>query len=130
MMRLAPPNGGFMQLKLVKDMPTDKEVNSAENISTGALLLKFWPIVAACAIGLLSIGGIYVKVDYIAESIKKSEAQFNVVNDRQNLTSTSIIELRGQVSNLADANARNAQAIVEVNNKLEKVIDKQRWTPK
>lgn len=117
-------------LKLIQTMPTDKEMNAAENISTGALLLKFWPIVAASAIGLLSIGGIYVKVDFIAESIKENKAQFTVVNDRQNLTSASLIELRGQVANLADANSRNAQAIADLNGKVDRISDKTRWTPK
>ena len=119
-----------INLNFFNNMPTDKELNSAENISTGLLLLKFWPIVAAVTVGLISLGGVYVKVDFIAESIKRNDTQFNVINDRQNLTSNSMIELRSQISNLQESNSRNAQAIIEVNSKLEKVIDKQRWAPK
>ena len=121
-----------MTLNLVPKMPIEKADNdeTIRTLSTGLLLLKFWPIVLAFALGLLSVGGIYVKLDFIAESMKETKAQFAVVNDRQTLTSQSIIELRGTLNNVAMENARNGQAISNLNERVNVIADKARWTPK
>jgi len=115
-------------LKVFSKMPTHNDRRAEE--STGHILLKFWPMVAAAILALISIGGIYVKVDYIAEAIRKNDQMFSSLNERQNSIGSSVIELRGQVNSVSELNSRNAQAIGELNSRVNAIADKQRWVPK
>lgn len=117
-------------LSIVPKMTTKTDSERRDGPSAGQILLKFWPIVGAGIVALISIGGIYVKVDYIAESIKKNDQMFSNLNDRQNSIGSSLVELRGQVANISDSNARNALAIGELNVRVNAIADKQRWAPK
>lgn len=98
--------------------------------TTGSTLVKYWPILVACALTLVSLGGIYVKLDYIAKALDRSDVQFSALNDRQNSQGQAITEIRGQLTSLQADSSRNQQAISETRARLELMIDKARWAPK
>lgn len=109
-------------------MTTDTTHTKSQDI-TGPVLVKYWPIIVAGAATLISLGGIYVKLDYIAKALDRTDTQFSAINERQNMAGQSIVEIRGQITQLTGDNARNAQAIAETRNRVEVLIDKARWAP-
>lgn len=116
-------------MNLISKMPdTDKDSHKVVD-NTAMTFLKFWPVLLASALTLVSVGGIYVKVDYIAETMKRNDAQIGVMNDRQNLTSQSIIEIRGQLSNLNTEALRINSNVADANRRIDILSDKARWTP-
>lgn len=111
-------------------MPEKDSTYGKLNDTTGTVVLKYWPIIIACALTLISLGGIYVKVDYIAKIMDKNDAQIAVIQDRQNLSSQSVIEIRGQLANLNETNLRTNSSISDLNRRVDLLTDKARWSPK
>jgi septal ring factor EnvC (AmiA/AmiB activator) len=99
------------------------------NDTTGATILKYWPMIVALATVLLSLGAIYTKLEYISKAIDRTDSQFTQLNGQMNLAGQSIIEIRGQVQQTATDNARNAQSIAELRGRLDLLSDKARWAP-
>lgn len=98
--------------------------------STGALLLKYWPIVLAGALGFLSLGGIYVKLDYIAEAMKENKQSYMVIADRQSQTTLSIARIEGDLNQQKADTLRNAQTLTTLESRLNILAEKARWAPK
>lgn len=112
-------------------MPTERDSSFAKlNDNTGSVILKYWPIILGCLFAALSVGGIYVKLDYIAKSQDKAESQFIAINDRQNLAGNSIIEIRSQIDRLNQEVKRNESDLSELRRRLDVLTEKQRWSPK
>lgn len=116
-------------LKLIAMPNTDKDSDSRGQDHTGQALIRYWPIIVAGAVTLLSLGGIFVKLDYIAKAIDRNDQQFSVMNERQNLTSQSMIELRGQVTRQGEDIARTNAATADVRARVDVLADKLRWAP-
>jgi len=98
--------------------------------STGHSVVKYWPIISALVIASVSVGGIYVKLDYIAKAIDRTDNQFQVINSRQDLTTQSVIEMRGQIGTINEINLRNVQNINDLSRRVDSIQDKVRWAPK
>ncbi len=117
-------------MNILKQMSEKDSAFGKFNDSTGTAVVKYWPIVSAMVLVSLSLGGLYVKLEYIIKILDRNESQFQIASDRQTLTSQSIIEIRGQLNNQNETNTRTAQTISEISRRLDQVVDKQRWTPK
>lgn len=113
-------------------MATNSEfaaLHGKSNDTTGAVVLKYWPIIVACAVTLVSLGGIFVKLDYIAKAIDRNDMQFVQINNQQNLTGQTLVEMRGQITQVTSANVRTEQNLTELKAKVETLYDKARWAP-
>lgn len=97
--------------------------------STGALLLKYWPIVLAVALGFLSLGGIYAKLDYIVDAMKTNEQRYTIISDRQSQTTLSIARIEGDLNQQKNDTMRNTQNITSLESRLTVLADKARWAP-
>jgi len=118
------------QMNLPFKMP-DKDSNFGKLTDhTGTAVVKYWPIIIAVVAASLSVGAIYTKLDYIAKVLDRNESQFNAFNDRQTLFSQSTIEMRSQLSNQNETNARFVQQLNDINRRVDAIADKQRWAPK
>lgn len=114
-----------MTLQLVNmSNPTDEKPNAIKQ------LLPFWPIGLFIATSLISLGGIFMKLDYIAKAVDKTEIQFASVNSQINSTNNAITELRGQNTQQAADIARNSNDIVQLRSQVDQLKDVRRWTPK
>ena len=98
--------------------------------TTGSVILKYWPIIIAVSATLIALGGIFVKLDYIAKALDRNDAQFQLVNSQQTMTTQSIIEIRGQITQDRSDIARNTQSVAEIRGRLDLLSDKARWAPK
>lgn len=98
--------------------------------TTGAVVLKYWPIIVALAVTLTSLGGIFVKLDYIQKAIERNDLQYSQVINQQNITGQGMVEIRGKLDGLQGDNVRNQQQITELRGKLEALSDKARWSPR
>ena len=96
---------------------------------TGTVVLKYWPIIVAGAATLISLGGIYVKLDYIAKALDRNDIQFNAINNVQNQHGQSLVEMRAKIVQLENEDIRHNQAISETRSRVELLVDKARWAP-
>ncbi len=96
----------------------------------GKTLLTYWPILLPVCLALLSLGGIYVKLDSITEFQKEQKQQYYLMAERQNTTGQLIVQLQGKVDNVSAEASRNTTAITDLNNRVNAINDKIRWTPK
>lgn len=110
-------------------IPAALMTDSKTNDTTGAIILKYWPIIVAVSVTLVSLGGIYVKLEYIAKAIDRNDSQFQTINERQNVTARDMVEIRGSIARLQDDAVRNAQATTETRARLDVIQDKIRFTP-
>lgn len=108
-------------------MSTDKDTDFGRlRDHTGQAVLKYWPIIIAGAATLISLGGIFVKLDYIAKAIDRNDQQFSILNDRQNLTSQALVEIRGTNSQQAQDIARNRESIAALFAKFDLLQEQSR----
>lgn len=115
-------------MNILPTMPNSN--NEAKGLKA---VLPYWPVIAFCIMCLTSLGGIMVKLDYISKAVDKNEVQFSALtqqiatqNDRQNLTSQAIIEIRG-------VNERQSLDIARIDKHLTELRSDRRdsrWIPK
>lgn len=92
--------------------------------------LPFWPVALFLLSTLFGLGGIYVKLEYIAKAVDKNEIQFANLNSQQALTANQITELRGQNIQQGADIARNSNDIIQLRTAVDQLKDVRRWTPK
>lgn len=112
-------------LKLIADMPTSEDTG----LTLAAKWMPFWPIAVFAITGLLSLGAIFTKLEFIAQRIEKYEHEFVVVNDRQTLTGQTIIEMRGVNIQQTSDIQRNATDIIKLQNQVDGLREAKRWSP-